>query len=341
MKRVTVLHELNQLEMGGAERVVLNIAANDKVREHVVLAWRDGPFRAEFERAGVRVLLAPEAVGTMDIDVFHVHTGGHPSILAARGDGACPVVETIHAPVKSAVLAPLVRVRVACGGAVAAENPGSRVVYNGVDFGRLAPVASREEARARLRLRHDEFCVGWLGRLVPGKGLEAWIAAVSDARRKDARVVGRIVGPEVPDFPRYVRDLMDRLPRVGNGIMFEGPSNPGLVMPGFDTFMCLSAVEAHPLTRIEAMHLRCPMIVLGNRVGREFSENGIHAYTLDPAGAVIARASAAVLWKQTAGRDEAALDRAAAFAGTFSVERMVAGYDAVYREVLEEGAGAA
>ena len=96
-----ILHELNCLELGGAERMVLNLAAGDRQNRHEVFAWQDGPIRAEIEAAGIPVWFKFDPIANCP-DVVHVHTGGHESRLASYLRAKLPVVETIHSPVAAA-----------------------------------------------------------------------------------------------------------------------------------------------------------------------------------------------------------------------------------------------
>jgi hypothetical protein len=80
---MNILHELNQLEMGGAERVVLGIVANDKKNTHKIFSYKDGPMRAAFEAAGAEVIIEQaEEAPDLKVDLIHIHTGGAPSRLA-------------------------------------------------------------------------------------------------------------------------------------------------------------------------------------------------------------------------------------------------------------------
>ena len=99
-----ILHELNQLDLGGVERIVGNIAKFDQANKHKVLAYQDGPIRSFLEDCGVEIHVVDEKTGgeaDVDADLVHIHCGGGISRLASQLGHAFPIVETIHSPVKS------------------------------------------------------------------------------------------------------------------------------------------------------------------------------------------------------------------------------------------------
>ena len=55
-----ILHELNQLEKGGAERVVASIIRHDKDNKHLVFSYKDGPMRPILEAAGAEIVMDDE-----------------------------------------------------------------------------------------------------------------------------------------------------------------------------------------------------------------------------------------------------------------------------------------
>lgn len=321
-----VLHELNQLELGGAERVVLNIATGDTARTHEVLAHRDGPFRAEFERAGIKVHLLH---GAYEADIFHIHTGGDPSLVANCVRLAAPVVETIHAPLRSKVARELVSVRVACSGTVRKANPDAVVVYNGIDFGRLTKM-TRMDAMIALGIFAMPVVIGWVGRICRGKGLEELaMLAVATQKRLGVHVTLLMAGP-VQDEP-VMRDVRRTL--AGHDLVTlvaPGPQNPATVFAAADVFASFAFTEAMPLTWIEALYCGVPMVLPDCDVGREFSDDGKLASLVPPNYDI---ASEAVSFAISANSDERR-HAARQFASGFSVARMVERYSAVYEEVL-------
>ncbi len=330
-----ILHELNCLELGGAERMVLNLAAGDRQNRHEVFAWQDGPIRAELEAAGIRVWFQFDPILACP-DIVHVHTGGHESRMASYLRGKMPVVETIHSPLGSAVASPLLARRVAVSKGVQDVNPDAVVIHNGVDFARLEPVAATRAARIALYEQPGEvvpssrIVIGWLGRLVPEKNLEAFLDVCGEVG-KTLPVKAVLVGPspapagQVP-FSTYLAGVADAR---GIDLCVPGPRNPGRAIPAFDVFLSCSLIEAHPLVLIEAMWLGVPVVAIDCPVNRETLGDGAHG--LLPENRLEAVAAAVLAARS---RSPSKLGEAIAFAEQFSVRRMVTQYREVYAEVL-------
>lgn len=342
-----ILHELNQLELGGAERVVLNIAAGDPKR-HMVVAYRDGPMRKEFEEAGVEVVVVTtnRELGRFldeppDIELAHIHTGGHDSAIARTcSEWWIPVVETIHAPVASVVRDSFVTTRVCCSAWVAEKNPGSVVIHNGVDDARLIRERmGREYARDfRLGIAVDyeqpQFLIGWLGRIIPCKGLESILEVAAELSRYRDDVEVALVGPVVKeahgvgDLSEFEPDLRAYAQQLGVKLHLPGPQNPGLAMPAFDVFLHMSEVEAMPLVLVEAMLCGVPIccrdLPVNHEVCGEFATYSgpvLHEF----AAAVVEASRSTSKWREV-GRQFALQE--------FSVEAMRKKYDELYAKAL-------
>lgn len=137
-----ILHELNQLDRGGAERVVLDIVKNQKKlgidNEHTIFTYHDGPMRRPLESVGATVIIDdPKKTPELQAEVIHIHTGGGKSILAESVKGQIPTIETVHSPVVSVIRPEYVTQRVGVSDVVSKMNRNCITIHNGVDIDRL------------------------------------------------------------------------------------------------------------------------------------------------------------------------------------------------------------
>ncbi|MES2644656.1 MAG: glycosyltransferase [Myxococcota bacterium] len=224
-----VLHVLNDLSSGGAERLVLELCRRRAPDIEVAVATVGGlgPLEDAFRGAGISLLvgdrprrhLGLRAIARLaramdDIDVVHTHlfagdTWGRLAVMvararSARGDGRRPIVVTTEHNVNrdetwqrgvKRVLAPVSDAIVCVSEAAAAYTrdvegiPGVRVLPNGIDRTRFG--AHRGSGTGGTRVLA-------IGRRVPQKGFDVLVAALPDGMHLD--IVGE--GPWRVDHPR-------------------------------------------------------------------------------------------------------------------------------------------
>jgi glycosyltransferase involved in cell wall biosynthesis len=209
-----------------------------------------------------------------------------------------------------------------------------RIIPNGVaDDPR---VRSRERVRAELDVPGDAFLAVMVAALRPEKRAEAFVAAVAAAAAADSGVCGMVVGdgPEAP--------LVARRAAADDGVVrMLGYRDDALDIINASDALCLtSAVEAMPMTALEAMSVARP--VIATAVGGvpevvEHERTGLLVSGDRPdavASAILAlardRAWAAELG--AAGRDRQQR--------LFSVAAMIDGYRTVLAEVAGDARGA-
>lgn len=269
-----ILHELNQMEMGGAERVVLGIVKHDKANEHTVYTYKDGPMSALLRAAGARVIVnegnAPRE--NVEVDLIHIHTGGNESSIAAAVKGVIPTVETIHSPVVSRVRDAWVTQRVGVTNHVTSKNRKCLTIYNGVDLKRLENELTPEEAKAKLGIPEDAFVVGRLGRIGTDKGLEEFLAACWHLQMKIGdRLYVLICGGEAKSSPGYlakVKVMAASLP-IKNVKFIAETDDVAPLYTAMDCFMYPSKTEGFGLVYVEAMACGVPVVAWKGPVADE------------------------------------------------------------------------
>lgn len=367
-----VLHVITGEEWGGAPRVVELLAT--RCRGTAAVACASNPRTVErFEHHGLSVHPQPRLqsapapvsdvrafrqlcslVGDGRFDLVHCHStkAGVLGRLAARLTGT-PTVFTVHgwgfynteyerlAPVIARLERVLARLTdsVVCvsshdravgrqRGILASVD--DRVIHNGIP--RVEPPAV-EDPLAEVGVDSDGVVVGSVGRLVEQKRPTDLIAVGETlrARGHDADVVW------IGDGDLAERCRRRAAPTAAERTHFVGFREDAMTLAtGFDVFVVPSRFEGFPVTVLEAMRLGLPVVA--------YDVGGVGDAVVDgETGYLVAAGDREAMVDRIERllRDPELADRmgtrgARRAAERFSVDRMVAGYERVYREVLAE-----
>ncbi len=284
-----VAHVIHGLEVGGLERLVVNLAAQSRawgVEPSLVAFGDDGPVRGWAEAADIPVHPLGDVRGLSATAIrrlaralsgaalAHAHDlGPWLNAVAARSIApGCRVVATFHqlSPPggrkrRAAVLAARwSRALVACGTEVRTELRGWApagvpilTIGNGVVLSPPASPAQRAEARRRMALPEDAVAVGYLGRMHPEKGpdllVEAMVRHLGDVPRAHLVLVGR--GPLDESLRAAARPLGARAHLLGEVV--DGAAG---LLAGLDVYAQPSRREGRSLAMLEAMAAALPTV---------------------------------------------------------------------------------
>jgi len=269
---MNIVHELNQLQYGGVEKVIRNLIKFDTQNKHKIIVYKDGPFRKEFEAIGAEVLFMPkEGTVDMDADIIHIHSGGAISEMAMTLGKAFPVIETIHSPIRSPMPKEFITQRVGVTEVVSRMNENCVTIHNGVDFGTLLETRTREEVRAELGIDKAAMVVGRLGRIGKDKCMEEWILACYYLQQKGIDFVPVIVGAEAQGADGYIGKLklMAASLPVKNIKWVGHKDDVANYLQAMDVFLYPSPTEGFGLVFIEAMNAGCVVVTYKNDVTME------------------------------------------------------------------------
>jgi glycosyltransferase involved in cell wall biosynthesis len=287
-----IAHLLSSFQVGGQERVALDLATRQRARGHQVIAISlapppEGPLAEELRAAGIAAhtvaklgpsvdLTLPVRLGNLlrreRVNVLHSHNP-QPLIyggIAAKLAGAV-MIQTRHGVARFSerqewLVKQAARLADACvfvsrelARTVGPElAPGrSWVIENGVDLGRFFPEAGdRQAVRAELGIPPEATVIGTVSRMVELKNIPGMIRAAWPLLGERVHLV--VVG-DGADRPNVERTLAGG-DRAGAVHLLGARSDVARLLRAFDLFALFSRTEGHPIVVLEAMATGLPVL---------------------------------------------------------------------------------
>lgn len=367
MTPLSICHVLWSVELGGAERVVLDLAKVQRASGHhvsvVTLSNARGAMAPEFRSAVDTFEAVPKrAHGTDPVLPFRlarwfrshrtqvVHTHNELPLIYAAPAGRLARLAVVHSKHgivgvsrrahwlrRAAARAADVFVAVSTATAeVATTNrecaPAQlRVVTNGTDLSRFpAPHGERARIRAELGIPADARVLVTVGRLVPEKNHALLVRAVAPLLREDRRLV--LVGDGV------LRDELRALVDATSGGRFVHLTGARQDVPALlasaDAYVLSSDSEGLPVGLIEAWAAGLPVVataVGGIPAALENERTGI---LVPPGDEPALRTALARALEPDAALAQMAARGCRHAKETYSAEQMAAAYHSLYEACL-------
>jgi len=219
----------------------------------------------------------------------------------------------------------------------------TRTVHNGVAFDVRSTNranGARRAWRARLEVGGNDLLVGAVGNLRPSKDYETLLRAASRVGSEHpGRVVFAVAGEGQGELRARLEALRDEL-ALGDCVRFLGfVDDVAGFLEALDIYVLTSSSEGFSLSTVEAMARGLPVVATACGGPEEIVEHGRTGRLVpverpeEVARSLLDLASDAELRRRlgAAGRDSVT--------HRFSINAMVAGYEAVYRDVLTQPRG--
>ncbi len=292
-KPVNVLYVIWSLGLGGAERVVINLAKNlDKTRFNpIVCCLNDkGRFADALEKEGIKVI-ALNKRGKFDIsvifnlidvikqnkiDIVNTHLWGANfwGRIAAKLAGVKVIIATEHnedvwksrghflldrllSRWTDRIIVVSNSVREFYVKRVEIAEEKMVVIHNGVDIRSQEHKGTRSQVKEEFGIHDDDTVLALIGRLVPQKGHRYFISALRDLSA-DHKVKGLIIGsgPMDAELKRYGESL-----GLNGNLIFTGlRKDVPILLDIIDIVVMPSLREGLPIVALEAMAKRKPIV---------------------------------------------------------------------------------
>jgi len=310
MKKLRIIHITHSLEIGGLERVVLDLARGFRSKGHAVSLCcldRKGELgeMAESEgfeifslgkKAGVNYqlpLLIRKIVKEGAFDVMHTHNeaGLIYGVAAALFSGRCIIVHTEHGKELEyhgqkrlhaverflwSKVDHLVAVSEVLRDEVCKNLKIKRekvlVVPNGIHVEKYYHPEGRLEKRKALGIDKNSFVIGNVGRLVPLKNHKFLVDVFKEIGREftNARLFVIGGGPLLEELRKYAYGI-----GLSSSAVFLGErADVQELLPAFDLFVLPSLTEGISITLLEAMAAGIPIVASAVGGNPEIVEDG-------------------------------------------------------------------
>nr|WP_295375807.1 glycosyltransferase family 4 protein [Pseudoxanthomonas sp.] len=283
LRSLRLLQVVHTQGYGGLERQVLSLSRGLRDAGHTVtlalqagswlqrraddegLEWTPLRFRGLFDPA--THLRLRRLVRERDIQVVHGHSRRSAFYSALAGCfGRCRSVATIHSlqtwkgfrrNQRMIAVSEAVRDFLITKGL-----PAARIerIYNGVDTLAGTREAERTAARECLGMAPDRLAIGMVGRMVPHKGHDLVVRALSLLGAVGAPFDLFLLGDPVGAWPDELMRLAERLGLGGRVHLTGYHDDVTALLRGMDVFVQPSRSEALSLSLLEAMSVGLPVI---------------------------------------------------------------------------------
>jgi L-malate glycosyltransferase len=313
MSKINILHILQNSNIGGVQRQLLSLLKaydRDLMNPMVCCFKAKGEIGVQMEKSGFEVVdfhverhyrFSPGIIRRLyavmkerDIHVVRAHkySASLYGRIAAKLAGVPVVITSVHGnyrkdlrferKIANKMLSRVTDRIVAMSESIRADiikydniDPEKvLVIKNGVDTVLFSPLANAGGIREKLALKDNETVIGFVGRLVPAKGLSYLISAFENVKMELGHVKLLIVGSGHLMEPLKV---MVRDKGLSNDIIFLGERTDIPQLLGvMDLFVMPSIAEGLPNALLEAMAAARPVLVTCAGGMGEIIEDGVN-----------------------------------------------------------------
>jgi len=370
--RPTVCHVIHALGVGGAEVLVDQMVRRLANQFHCIVAVLDDPgeIGGQLRTDGFKVVHLDrqdgidrgcarrlnDLVRQEDVELLHAHqyTPFFQAMFSRGFFGQTPVLLTEHgrhfpdlpSRKRSIVNRLLLRKQdrmVGCGGAVQralVKNEGLprkrvELVYNGVDLNTLAtaPPHARRDIRQEFGFSEDDFVVVQVARLHELKDHQTALRTINDARQDCPNVRLLIAGDgEERDA---IEASIAQLGLQDHVVLAGTRSDIASLLAASDAFLLTSISEGIPLTVIEAMAARLPVIATSVGGLPEMIEEGISGYLCESGDNRSLADRLITLARHPEQRTEMGTAGELTARQRFSLDHMLQKYTEIYQEMID------
>lgn len=212
-----------------------------------------------------------------------------PEILAAKLL-RIPIITHVHFPLDKLIVNSFVKFSdcfLSVSKTVAKNIPAIKdskiiTIYNGID---ISIYENAKNIKNDLGIPNDTFLIGYIGQLIPRKGIEYLVEAANEIVKNNKNFKFLIVGEVRLDSKEYLERIEEKINSLNLNKYFDfiGYRNdiPN-ILKTIDVFVLPSLKEALPLTLCEAGAAGVPSIATDVNGTFEIVQDGITGYLISP-----------------------------------------------------------
>ena len=292
--KITVVHVVLSLEIGGMESVITNIARNidkDLFRLVVICVNKIGPLGRELQKEGIKVTLCEKMVSKISFlypkalvqaikneraDIVHSHSGcWHKAAIAGKYSKVKGIIHTEHGRLVPDYMTLIILDRIVSRitnivvpvsidlknyleNVVKIQQNKLILIENGIDTRIFLPKHKSENLLEEFNMPKDSFVIGNIARLAPVKDHKTLLRAIKITKSTYPTIKLLIIGdgPERKNIQQIIKnlDLSDNVQLLG----FRRDIRDLLSI--MDIFVLSSISEGTSMTVLEAMAMGKPVI---------------------------------------------------------------------------------
>jgi glycosyltransferase involved in cell wall biosynthesis len=371
MKRVTILHTIETGGPGGAESVLLSLAAgidNARFRSLALLPY-EGWLSQQLEAHGIPVITAnsnawydprlPIAMARVirreKVDLVHSHLAdqnfyscvarlitGTKTIVTYHGTPGLPASRSLRGTIKLGVVRKWADATVVVSEYLKRELmslgfPPHKItrIHNGVDVAKFD--ASRTgRLRDELGCRNGATLVGMVANLRESKGYEYFIRAARKVADVSPHAKFVAVGHIDKHIGERTKGLVQEMSLQDRFIFLGFRQDIPAVLADLDIFVLSSTSEGFSLATVEAMAAGKPVIATRSGGPEEIIESGTTGLLVPAADPAALASGICDLLADPARASHLGSAGRARAAMAFSLTKMISDYETLYDEVLRE-----
>ena len=285
--KLRILQIITSLQLGGAERVTLDLSESLQHRGHKTwIATTNKPSRQTFKlpKNHIDLSLQPKAehakcvqtiANTLQVDIIHTHLiSAHTCKEIQQFCPGIPLITTMHNMpdawpsgfLESAPVDTIISCSKLVGKAANAQGIECKTVWNGIDEKPFTPSANAKvqglEWRKNLGIKADEFVIGIIANPRRQKRLEFIPKIIHALQRTKKKVKCVIVGGGTnQDAKQALSKLEKQITKYKSPVILAGTTtDTKTAIHGFDVFLSVSRYEGLSLSHLEALAAGIPVI---------------------------------------------------------------------------------
>lgn len=303
MKQIKVLHLMNSLNYGGAERFLLNLYQNidkEKIQFDIMVRSTSNPMAKEFEELGAKIIIAPNfpknisehsrflekfvrdnasnykfvhvhansLIYTLPFKIFKNKQIADPQIIlhSHNSQSTSPIVTAIHKFNRKWMLKN-VDVKIACSdlaGKWMFNDEDYQIVYNGIDIEKFTFNEKVKNAiRQELGVADNEILLGSVGRFVKAKNFDFLLKIFKDLEESSTNPY-KLVLVGTGELEAQLKELVEKY-QIQDKVIFTGQRNDiNQLLSAMDIYLQPSLYEGFPFTVVEAQAANLPVLMSDN-----------------------------------------------------------------------------
>lgn len=300
MKKIKILHFINSLNYGGAERFLLNLLQNinkEKYHFDIIVRNKSNLMSKDFEELGARIIKAPDfpkntykhykfmknfivnegekydfihvhansLIYTLPFSMFNKYTNNVDTLLHSHSSQSENKLVTLFHKINRKKHIENIDKKIAVSklsGKWMFGNQDYETIYNGIDIKKnLFNQKDRNVIRNEFNVKEEEVLLGSVGRLVSVKNYNLLLQILKQLSMKKSSTNYKLILVGKGELEEKLKQQVNSYD-IGNQVIFAGQRDDvPAILSAMDIYLQPSHFEGFPFSVIEAQVANLPTII--------------------------------------------------------------------------------